>query len=85
MSIMPVKLCLASRKNSFYRVRSSFDRVIFRQDKTTNLRQYFVYYRNFLCGMGGKEPVKTDFSLSEFALQVSLYLAFAYDGYAVGF
>ena len=22
-------------------------------------RQYFVYYRNFLCGMGGKEPVKT--------------------------
>ena len=35
--------------------------------------------------MGGKEPVKTDLSLSEFALRISLYLAFAYDGYAVGF
>ena len=40
--LCPSSFALTREIIQFYRVRSSFDRVIFRQDKTTNLRQYFV-------------------------------------------
>ena len=41
--------CLAIKtKFFFYRVHGSFEREIFRSDKTTKSRQYFVYYRDFL-------------------------------------
>ena len=46
--LCPSGFALTREKIRFFRVRSSFDRVIFRSDKTTNVRQYFLYCRTFL-------------------------------------
>ena len=56
---IPAPVASPDAKSALFAVQSSFARAIFRSDKTENTGNTCMYFRCFLCNMGGKEPRKT--------------------------